>query len=88
MRPNHREIHTQVHHFPQDCWLYETPVWIIYNGPPSRPHQVAFYDMQGEGRLLLPSSSMGTLLLDLYREARSTFREQWDVVTFSQLIMK
>ena len=38
---------------------------IICNRPPYRPHQVAFYDMQGEGYLLLPRSSMGTLLLDL-----------------------
>ena len=29
---------------------------IIYNGPPSRHHFVAFYDMQGERRLLLPRS--------------------------------
>ena len=37
----------------------------LYNGPPSRPHQFAFYDMQGEGCLLLPRSSTGTVLLDL-----------------------
>ena len=30
---------------------------IIYNGPSSRPHQVAFYAMHGEGCLLLPRSS-------------------------------
>ena len=41
----------------------ETKVFrIIYKGSPSRPHQVAFYDMQGEGRLLLLRSSTGTLL--------------------------
>ena len=27
---------------------------IIYNWPPSRPHQVAFYDMQGEGVYYYP----------------------------------
>ena len=46
---------------------------IIYNRPPSRPHQVAFYDMQGEGCLLLPISSMGALLLDLRPKAGFTF---------------
>ena len=38
------------------------PGWqmIIYNGSPSRPHSIAFYDRQGEGCLLLPRSSTGT----------------------------
>ena len=42
----------------------ETPVQqlqfclrFIYNRPPSRPHQVTFYDKQEEGCLLLPRSS-------------------------------
>ena len=35
---------------------------IIYNTPPSRPHLFACYNMQGEGCLLLPRSSMGTPL--------------------------
>ena len=34
---------------------------IIYNWPPSRPHLIAFYDMQGEGCLSFPLH--GTLLL-------------------------
>ena len=46
---------------------------IIYNWPPSRPHLVAFYDIWGEGCLLLPRSSMGTLLLDLCPEAEHIF---------------
>ena len=46
---------------------------IIYNAPPSRPHQVAFYDIQSEGHLLLPRSSMGTILLDLRPKAEHTF---------------
>ena len=46
---------------------------IIYNIPPSRPHQVDFYEMQGEWCLLLPRSSTGTLLLDLRSEARYSF---------------
>ena len=46
---------------------------IIYNWPPSRNHLIAFYDMQGEGCLLLPRSSMGTLLLDLRPEAGFMF---------------
>ena len=36
--------------------------------PPS-PTKSPFYDMQGEGRLLLSRSSTGTLLLDLRLEA-------------------
>ena len=35
---------------------------IINNGPPSRPHQVTCYDMKGEGCILLPRSSTGSLL--------------------------
>ena len=41
----------------------ETPVQgllfclrMIYNGPPSRPHHIACYAMQGDGYLLLPRS--------------------------------
>ena len=37
------------------------------------PHQVDFYEVQGEWCLLLPRSSTGTLLLDLRPEARYTF---------------
>ena len=51
---------------------------IIYNRPPCRPHQVAFYDMQGEGCLLLPRSSMGTLLQDLRPEPGFTFLPFWE----------
>ena len=40
---------------------------------PPGPHQVDFYDMQAEGRLLLPRSSIGTLLLDLRPEAQYIF---------------
>ena len=68
----------------------ETPVQgllfclrIIYNRPPSRPHQVAFYDMQGEECLILPRSSTGTLLLDLHPEGY-TFAPfgSWMEITF------
>ena len=31
---------------------------IIYNWPPSIPYLMAFYDMQGEGCLVLPRSSI------------------------------
>ena len=37
---------------------------IIYNGPFFSPHLVTFYDMKGEGRLLLPIYSTRTLLLE------------------------
>ena len=36
-------------------------------------HQVAFYNMQGEGCLLLPRSSIFTLLLEFRPEAEHTF---------------
>ena len=62
-------------HLSEDCWWYDDPSKmtlfpplipgrqrIIYIGPPSRPNFVAFYDMQGEGCLLLPRSSTSTLL--------------------------
>ena len=49
----------------------------IINRPQSKPHQFAFYDMWGEGCLLLPRSSRGTLLLDLRPEAGYTFDPFW-----------
>ena len=49
----------------------------IINRPQSKPHQFAFYDMWGEGCLLLPISSMGTFLLDLRPEAGYTFDPFW-----------
>ena len=49
----------------------------IINRPQSKPHQFAFYDMWGEGCLLLPRSSMGTFLLDLRPEAGYTFDPFW-----------
>ena len=45
---------------------------IIYNGPPSRPHQVVFYAMQDERCLLFTRSSTGCLLLDLRPDAEHT----------------
>ena len=51
------------HCLPHDCCIQGRLIIlrIIYKGPHSMPHQVAFYDMQGDGCLLLPRSSMGTL---------------------------
>ena len=72
------EIHIQAHHRTVVCTRSQSKYsWlvclrIIYNGPSSRPHQIAFYDMQGEGCRLLPRSSMGTLLLYLRPEAGYT----------------
>ena len=50
---------------------------IVYNGPPSRPNIVVFYNMQGEVRLLLPKSSMGTLLRRPPSRRRVYFYSFW-----------
>ena len=51
---------------------------IIYNGPPSRPHHVTFYDMRGEGRLLLPRSWMALeKLVWTSRYCYTPFIPQW-----------
>ena len=70
----------QVHRLPHDCWLSGDPSprtrdWlrIIYNGPHSRPHQVAFYNMQDKGGLLLIRFSTVILLLDLRPEVEHNF---------------
>ena len=43
------EIHTQGHHLPQDLVVLSPQSRLDTNGPPSRPHLVLFYDIQGEG---------------------------------------
>ena len=48
-------------------------IYIIPPSRPARPHQVAFYDMQGEGCLLFPRCPTVTLLLDIRPEAGYTF---------------
>ena len=49
----------------------------IINGPPSKSHLVAFYDMQGEGRLLLPRSSTVPFYIDLRPKDGCTFAPFW-----------
>ena len=44
----------------------------LMDHPPS-PHLVAFYDMQGEGRLLLPRSSTVPFYIDLRPKDGYTF---------------
>ena len=86
------EIHTQEYQLlvQRNCWLCWTPnprtilpfmperQRIIYNGPPARRHLVTLYDMQGEGCLLLPRSSTGTLLLDPRPEVEHNFATSGD----------
>ena len=78
------DIHTQGHRLLYDCWLYWYPIkgnftpfmpgrQRIINGPPSKPHLVVFYDMQGEGRLLLPRSSTVPFYIDLRPKDGYTF---------------
>ena len=45
----------------------------IINGPPSKPHVAALYDMQDEGRLLLPRSSTVPFYIDLRPKDGCTF---------------
>ena len=79
------EIHTHGHRLWYHCWLYWLRIKVslpfschwgrisLYNGPPSKPHVAAFYDMQAEGCLLLPISSTILFYIDLRPEAGSVF---------------
>ena len=78
------DIHTEGNRLLYDCWLYWYPIkgnftpfvpgrQRIINGPPSNPHLVAFYDIQGEERLLLPRSSTVPFYIDLRPKDGCTF---------------
>ena len=65
------EISTQAYHLQRDGLLYKMPVQVpLFCWGPFI--MVTFYDMSDERFLLLPISSMGTLLLDLRSEAGYT----------------
>ena len=51
--------------------------WRGGRGPPSKPRLVAFYDMQGEGRLVLPRSSTVPFYIDLRPKDGCTFAPFW-----------